>query len=129
MRARLHACRLWYLGWQHPERLLGVATTGVSPYQYGSTHYYATHIAISHLLLQVGAPAGDASSRSAVSAIFGGLLKSTIRFQPPHGHYKPSTTIQSFNMLHLDIAGNEISSLEDALRHHSVPESIGERKE
>ncbi|KXZ42153.1 hypothetical protein GPECTOR_194g321 [Gonium pectorale] len=73
---------------------------------------------------QVGTPADDASSRSPLSAIFSGLLKSTVRFQPPHAHYKPSATIEAFNMLHLDIADKEVNTLEDALRHHSVPENI-----
>ncbi|GFR45471.1 hypothetical protein Agub_g6871, partial [Astrephomene gubernaculifera] len=73
---------------------------------------------------QVGAPADDASCRSPVSAIFTGLLKSTVRFSAPHAHYKPSATIEGFNMLHLDIAAEGVSSLEEALRHHSLPENI-----
>ncbi|EFJ51647.1 hypothetical protein VOLCADRAFT_120420 [Volvox carteri f. nagariensis] len=73
---------------------------------------------------QVGTPADDASSRSPVTAIFSGLVKSTIRFQQPHANYKPSATIEVFNMLHLDIAAEGVNTLEDALRHHSVPENI-----
>ncbi|GIL45415.1 hypothetical protein Vafri_2667 [Volvox africanus] len=71
---------------------------------------------------QVGAPADDAASRSPVTAIFSGLVKSTVRFQQPN--YKPSATIEAFNMLHLDIAAEGVNTLEDALRQHSVPESI-----
>ncbi|GLI64204.1 hypothetical protein VaNZ11_007396 [Volvox africanus] len=71
---------------------------------------------------QVGAPPDDAASRSPVTAIFSGLVKSTVRFQQPN--YKPSATIEAFNMLHLDIAAEGVNTLEDALRQHSVPESI-----
>lgn len=73
----------------------------------------------------MGTPDNDASSRSPISAIFTGQLKSTVRFQQPHAHYKPSATIEAFNMLHLDIAADAVVSLEEALRQHSVSESIG----
>ncbi len=60
-----------------------------------------------------------------MSAIFSGLLKSTVRAQSSSSAYKPSITIQPFNMVHLDITAEGVHSLEEALRHHGHAESIG----
>lgn len=71
---------------------------------------------------QVGGGHSEQQGRSQLSAIFGGSLKSTIRAQAPNA--KPSATLQSFWMLHLDIQPDTVATLEDALRHHAMPESI-----
>ncbi|KAL1559563.1 ubiquitinyl hydrolase 1 [Salvia divinorum] len=59
---------------------------------------------------------------SELSSIFGGELQSTVKAK---GN-RPSATVEPFFLLHLDISGEVIRTIEDALRLLSTPETLDE---
>ncbi|XP_024983525.1 ubiquitin carboxyl-terminal hydrolase 24-like isoform X2 [Cynara cardunculus var. scolymus] len=59
---------------------------------------------------------------SELSAIFGGQLRSVVKAR---GN-KASATVQPFLLLHLDISHEAVSTIEDALRLYSMPETLDE---
>jgi len=62
------------------------------------------------------------SRESIITKIFGGKLRSILK--QPGGGGKTSATLEPYQPLQLDIQSDNIQSIEDALRHITVPETV-----